>query len=74
GKKLIASFATYYPVDFPEPESIKIARRQEARVGEIPVRMRERQGGRSSIRYLATLYYMVKVTLAILIDTLKKNP
>lgn len=73
GKKLIHSFALYYPVDFPEPEAIKIAKRQGARVGEIPVRMRERQLGRSSIRYLATFYYMVKVTLAILIDTLKKN-
>lgn len=73
GKKLIRSFAVYYPVDFPEPEAVKIAKRQGARIGEIPVRMRERQGGRSSIRYLATLYYMAKVTLAILIDTLKKN-
>ena len=74
GKKLIRSFAAYYPVDFPEPEAVKIAKRLGARVGEIPVRMRERQGGRSSIRYLATLYYMTKVTLAILIDSLKKNP
>jgi glycosyltransferase involved in cell wall biosynthesis len=73
GKKMIRAFATYYPVDFPEPEAVKIAKRQGARVGEIPVQMRERQGGRSSIRYLATLYYMIKVTLAILIDTLKKN-
>jgi glycosyltransferase involved in cell wall biosynthesis len=73
GRKLIERFAAYYPVDFPEPEAIQIARRHGARIGEVPVRMRERQGGRSSIRYLATLYYMVKVTLAILIDTLKKN-
>lgn len=73
GKKLIRSFANYYPVDFPEPEAVKIAQRQKARVGEVPVRMRERQGGRSSIRYFATLYYMAKVTLAILIDSLKKN-
>jgi hypothetical protein len=74
GKKLIKAFALYYPVDFPEPETIKIARRHSARVGEIPVRMRERCGGRSSIRYFASLYYMAKVTLAILIDMLKKNP
>ena len=73
GRKLIRSFADYYPVDFPEPEAVKIAKRQGARIGEIPVRMRERQGGHSSIRYFATLYYMAKVTLAILIDTLKKN-
>jgi len=73
GKKLIGVFAEFYPVDFPEPEAIKIARRHGARVGEIPVRMRTRQGGRSSIRYFATLYYMIKVTFAILIDLLKKK-
>ncbi len=74
GKKLIRAFALYYPVDFPEPETIQMAKRHGARVGEIPVRMRERLSGRSSIRYFATLYYMAKVTLAILIDTLKKTP
>lgn len=73
GKKLIRSFAFYYPIDFPEPEAIKIAEREGSRVGEVPVRMRSRQEGQSSIRYIATFYYMVKVTLAILIDLLKKN-
>ena len=73
GKKLIRVFADFYPVDFPEPEAIKIAKRHGAKIGEIPVQMRDRQGGHSSIRYLATLYYMVKVTFAILIDLLKKK-
>lgn len=73
GRPLIERFAQYYPVDFPEPEVIQVARRYGARIGEVPVRMRKRLGGTSSIRYFATLYYMVKVTLAILIDTLKKK-
>ena len=73
GRKLIEKFAAYYPVDFPEPEAIQIAKRYGTKIGEVPVCMRERQGGRSSIRYFKTLYYMIKVTLAILIDTLKKN-
>ncbi len=73
GKKLIEIFADFYPIDFPEPEAIKIAKRHGARIGEIPVQMRERQGGRSSIRHFATFYYMVKVTFAILIDLLKKK-
>ena len=72
-KKLIERFAGYYPVDFPEPEAIKIAKRYRARVGEVPVSMRKRLGGISSIRYLKTFYYMIKVTLAILIDMLKRN-
>jgi len=73
-RKLLLQFAEYYPIDFPEPEAIKMARRHNARVGEIAVKMRERQGGQSSIRYFATLYYMLKVTFAILIDALKKKP
>ena len=73
GKKLIKVFADYYPVDFPEPEAIKIAKRHGAKVVEVPVQMRERQAGLSSIRYLKTFYYMIKVTLAILIDSLKKK-
>lgn len=71
GKKLIPHFASYYPIDFPEPEAIHIANRFGAKIGEVPVNMRKRLGGTSSIRYFATLYYMIKVTLAILIDTLK---
>ena len=72
-KELIKKFARYYPIDFPEPEAIKIAKRLGARIGEVPVKMRKRLGGVSSIRYFATFYYMIKVTLAILIDGLKKE-
>ncbi len=72
-KKIIACFAEYYPVDFPEPEAIMIAQRHGGRVGEIPVSMRKRLGGITSIRYWKTIYYMLKVTLAILIDLLKKK-
>lgn len=73
GKKLIPYFADYYPIDFPEPEAIKIANRLSARIGEVPVNMRERKSGVSSIRYFATLYYMIKVTFAILVDVLKEK-
>ncbi len=72
-KKLALRFAEYYPVDFPEPEAIMIAHRTGARIGEVPVSMRKRLGGISSIRYWKTVYYMFKVTLAILIDRLKKK-
>ena len=73
GRKLIQAFARTYPVDFPEPETIQVAQRIGARIGEVPVSMRKRLGGKSSIRYWKTTYYMVKVTLAILIDTLRKK-
>jgi len=70
-KKMIHIFSQSYPADFPEPEAIMIARLYGARVKEIPVEMRKRQTGHSSIRYLATLYYMIKVTFAILLNLLK---
>ncbi|HLF17275.1 MAG TPA: glycosyltransferase family 2 protein [Candidatus Omnitrophota bacterium] len=70
-RKLIKVFADYYPHDFPEPEAIVVAGRYRARIKEVPVKMRKRASGNSSIRYLKTLYYMVKVTFAILLDKLK---
>lgn len=72
-KKMIRLFAEYYPQDFPEPEAIAMARRYRARVKEVPVQMRPRGAGQSSIRYLNTLYYMIKVTLAVMLDRLKRG-
>lgn len=70
-KKMIKLFSRHYPHDFPEPEAIVLARRSGAVILELPVVMRKRQGGASSIRYLKSLYYMMKVTFAILLDMLK---
>lgn len=70
-KKMIKLFARHYPHDFPEPEAIVLARRSGAVLVELPVVMRKRQGGASSIRYFKSMYYMMKVTFAILLDTLK---
>lgn len=43
------------------------------RIAEIPVQMRERSGGTSSIKSLKSIYYMIKVTLAIIIDFTRKH-
>jgi glycosyltransferase involved in cell wall biosynthesis len=67
GPRAIALFARGYPSDFPEPESIAIARRAGLRVAEAPVRMRERLHGASSITLLKSALYMVKVTVALLL-------
>jgi len=72
-KEGIGIFSEYYPIDFPEPESIVVAKRNGLRVKEIPVEMRQRLLGKSSIRYCKTLYYMIKVTIAILLDLMKKE-
>jgi glycosyltransferase involved in cell wall biosynthesis len=71
--KVIALFSQYYPSDYPEPESIVFVKREGLRVSEVPVVMQERIGGVSSIKSFKTIYYMIKVTLAIFIDMLRKQ-
>ena len=70
-KKMIALFSEYYPQDFPEPEAVVVAQQAGGRIIEVPVVMRKREAGSSSIRYFKTLYYMVKVTLAILLHMIR---
>ena len=56
----------------PEPESVMSILRRGKKVEEIPVVMRERNGGESSISMKKSIYYMVKVTLAILIERIRR--
>lgn len=67
-RRAIELFCNYYPVDYPEPESIAVAVKAGLNVKEIPVIMHDRQGGKSSIGGISSLYYMIKVSLAIAID------
>ena len=55
--------SNYYPDEYPEPESIVLYSMMNLKITEVPVTMRERQGGESSIRSYKTIYYMFKVTL-----------
>ncbi|WP_108775258.1 glycosyltransferase family 2 protein [Lactimicrobium massiliense] len=71
-KKVIELFASDYPRDYPEPESIVSLLKRGFKVIEIPVVMKERQGGQSSIRLNNSVYYMIKVTIAILIENMRK--
>lgn len=61
----IAFLARFYPQDYPEPEAVIELYRNGFRLMELPVRMRQREGGDSSIRALRSAYYMVKVLMAI---------
>ena len=62
---LIELFAMDYPRDYPEPDSEVIILRKGYKVREVPVEMRERGGGKSSISIKAGFYYMIKVSFAI---------
>jgi hypothetical protein len=71
-RDIIGIYAESYPKDYPEPESVVAILNMKKTVGEYPVIMRERQEGVSSISPLRSVYYMVKVTLAILVEMLRK--
>jgi len=73
GPRAWRHFAERYPDDFPEPETVFWCLRNQLKVQETPVRMHARQGGESSIRSWRTAYYMLKVTLAIFADRLRRQ-
>ncbi len=71
-REIIEFFAEEYPKDYPEPESVVAILRRKKKVLELPVIMRERSGGVSSISMKKSVYYMIKVSLAILIERIRK--
>ena len=71
-REIMGMFAYEYPKDYPEPESVVSVLRGGKKVAEIPVVMRERLGGVSSISLKKSVYYMIKITLAILIEWLRR--
>lgn len=72
GRNVMDIFSKDYPRDYPEPESVVAILRRNLKVKEIPVIMHERAGGVSSISFKNSVYYMIKVTFAILIERIRK--
>ena len=70
-RKTIEMFANEYPRDFPEPESVMRLLRHKRKIAEVPVEMRSRHGGVSFISPLVSIYYMIKVTLAVIIERVR---
>ncbi len=66
-RRFIKIYAEDYSADYPEPEAIITAFMNRGKVKEVPVVMKERMGGESSINAPRAVYYMIKVTLAIII-------
>ncbi|HLC82490.1 MAG TPA: glycosyltransferase family 2 protein [Bacteroidia bacterium] len=65
-KKTLEIVSEYYPDEYPEPEAIILYSLNKLKIGEVSVNMKERQGGVSSISSVSSIYYMFKVTLAII--------
>jgi len=67
GRRAISLFAKRYPTDYPEVESLILLHNHGLQFDEAAVSMRPRTFGKSSITALKSMYYMMKVTLAIMI-------
>jgi hypothetical protein len=71
-RRVIEAFAEHYPEDYPEPEVVVLLHRAGLRVVEVPVTMSPRAGGITSIPLLRGVYYVVKVSVAIVLATMRQ--
>lgn len=71
-RDILAMYSESYPKDYPEPESVVAIINSGKKVMEYPVVMRKRMEGTSSISPLKSIYYMIKVSLAIFFEMLRK--
>lgn len=69
-QEIIELFAKDYPTEYPEPESTVEVLTQGFKVKEIPVSMKERTEGKSSINIWKSVDYMFKVSLAVVLDSI----
>ncbi len=73
-RRAIQLFSVNYPQDYPEPEAMVLLHQCGLKMKEIPVKINQRFSGESSITKIRSVYYMVKVLLAIFVDCFKKRP
>ena len=74
GRRALEYMADHYPVDYPEVEALVLLSRAGFRVVEVPCRFREREAGRSSITGRRSVYYVIKVLLAIFVGLFRRVP
>jgi hypothetical protein len=72
-RRAISVYAADLPLDYPEVEGMVMAIKHRIRLVEVPVTMREREHGRSSIGTLASIYYMIKILLALFVDLFRRD-
>lgn len=73
-RRAIEFFSYIYPADYPEPESLVLAHKRGLKIFELPVRIKRRKHGSSSIGLFRSVYYISKVVLAIIIDFFETIP
>jgi glycosyltransferase involved in cell wall biosynthesis len=70
-RKGIDLFAKEYSTDYPEVDSLILAKKRGLRIREVSVEMEQRQEGTSSITAIKSAYYMIKVTLSIMMKSFR---
>ena len=70
-REALSVFTKSFPLEYPEIETLVVLQRRRFQFQEIPVKMRPRQGGRSSITAAKSLYYLVHVLLGVFVNVLK---
>jgi glycosyltransferase involved in cell wall biosynthesis len=72
-RRALELFAADYPHDYPEVEGMVMTIKHRLRLVEVPVQMREREHGRSSITTLRSVYYMAKVLVALFVGLFRRE-
>jgi glycosyltransferase involved in cell wall biosynthesis len=72
-RRAIALFAADLPHDYPEVEATVLVAKHRLRRTEVPVSMRERAAGSSSIGAFRSVYYMAKVLLALFVGMFRRD-
>jgi glycosyltransferase involved in cell wall biosynthesis len=72
-RRALELFAADYPHDYPEVEGMVMTIKHQLRLVEVPVQMRERRHGRSSITALRSIYYMAKVLTALFVGLFRRD-
>lgn len=70
-REVIHAFARWYPDDYPEPEVIVLLHRAGFTIEEVPVRMAPRTAGRTSIPFFSGVFYVLKVSAALMLDLMR---
>ena len=70
-RRALSVFSMSFPLEYPEIEALVVLQRRRFRFEEVPVKMRPRQAGRSTITAVKSLYYIVHVLLGVFVNILK---
>lgn len=69
--RLLDFYAHSFPSEYPEPEAIALTCRQGYTIQEAPITVRPRQHGTSHITSIGTLYFALRVGIALLADRVR---